>query len=180
MPGKALTTLFVLLDLGLAYLCAPYLEQVWVHPLEHSEQKQVSSALDPTPVAAVCVSGASETYQVPSNVLAGIRSVEGGHIGQAARNANGTYDLGPMQVNSLWVPRLAKLWNVDYQTAYVALRDNGCENVYSAAWILKQNIVKTGGLHNGIASYHSATRRYGRPYARKVEEKMARQGYSQP
>jgi hypothetical protein len=96
-------------------------------------------------------------------------SVEGGRVGMAVGpNINGTYDLGPMQINTLWVPRLARLWGVSYDTAYHAVRDSGCENIYIGTWILKQKMMETGGLYNGIAAYHSASRAYGPPYANKV------------
>ncbi len=83
-----------------------------------------------------------------------------------AQNFNGTYDLGPMQVNSRWIPELARTWNVDYRTARKAVRDDGCVNVRVAAWILRRKIGEAGGsLYGGIAHYHSATPWRGRRYA---------------
>src|SRR5580698_3781715 len=90
---------------------------------------------------AACLMLASNTYQVPPAIMIGIMQVEGGHIGQeAGPNFNGSYDLGPMQVNTHWVPQLAKLWRVNERTARIWVRDNGCVNVHVAAWILKQKI----------------------------------------
>jgi len=184
MPGnKLLAIAFIALDLALAYACGTYItrhrEHTHFEALERArfEQQQLAETapLPPSQVLAGCMYMASQTYRVPTSALVGIMHVEGGRIGQAVGNHNGTYDLGPMQVNSLWVPRLARLWNVDYKTAYTALRDNGCENVYISAWILKQKMVQTGGLYNGIAYYHSATPRYGTPYANKVVDTMNRQ-----
>ena len=60
---------------------------------------------------AACLLMAANTYQVPPAVMIGIMQVEGGHVGQAVGpNSNGTYDLGPMQVNSRWMPELAHRW----------------------------------------------------------------------
>jgi hypothetical protein len=126
---------------------------------------------------ASCLISAANTYQVPAAVMIGIMQVEGGHIGQeAGPNINGTYDLGPMQVNSRWMPELAKVWHVNTPTARVWVRDNGCVNVYVAAWILKQKIAETGTLFGGIAHYHSATRNEGYNYAIKVVAVMERKG----
>ena len=129
---------------------------------------------------AACLIAASHTYDVPPAVMIGIMQVEGGHVGQAAGpNFNGTYDLGPMQVNTLWLPRLARAWHVSNVTAHTWVRDDGCVNVHVAAWILKQKIAETGSLYVGIAHYHSATPTEGAHYANKVVAVMDRKGLVQ-
>ncbi len=126
---------------------------------------------------AACLLLAAQTYQVPPAVMIGIMHVEGGRVGQqVGPNFNGTYDLGPMQVNSLWVPQLAQTWGVSQPTARRWVRDDGCVNVHVAAWILKQKIAETGSLYGGIAHYHSATPSKGRRYASKVIAVMDRKG----
>ena len=126
---------------------------------------------------ATCLLMASNTYQVPAAVMIGIMHVEGGHVGQeAGPNVNGTYDLGPMQVNSRWLPQLAQIWHVNEHTALLWVRDNGCVNVHVAAWILKQKIAETGSLYGGIAGYHSTTQWIGYSYANKVVAVMDRKG----
>lgn len=126
---------------------------------------------------ATCLLMAANTYQVPGAVMIGIMQVEGGRVGQqVGPNTNGTYDLGPMQVNTRWVPQLAAIWKVDRKTAHSWVRDNGCVNVHVAAWILKQKIAETGNLYRGIAHYHSATPGRGYAYANKVIKVMERKG----
>jgi hypothetical protein len=126
---------------------------------------------------ATCLLMAANTYQVPAAVMIGIMHVEGGHIGQeVGPNFNGTYDLGPMQVNSHWMPELAHIWRVNESTARLWVRDNGCVNVHVAAWILKQKIAESGSLFGGIATYHSSTRGVGYTYATKVIAVMERKG----
>ena len=126
---------------------------------------------------AVCLMMASQTYQVPPAVMVGIMHVEGGHVGQqVGPNVNGTYDLGPMQVNTRWLPELATAWNVNYKTALKLVRDDGCVNVRVAAWILRQKIESAGSLYGGIAYYHSATPGIGTRYASKVIDVMKRKG----
>jgi len=125
---------------------------------------------------AACILMASNTYQVPPAVVIGIMQVEGGHIGQTSTNLNGSYDLGPMQVNSLWLPQLSRIWHVNVSTAKSWVRDDGCVNVHVAAWILKQKMNETGSLYGGIAHYHSATPLLGTRYAAKVVAAMDRKG----
>ena len=126
---------------------------------------------------AACMMLASQTYQVPPAVMVGIMHVEGGRVGQqVGPNSNGTYDLGPMQVNTRWIPQLARAWGVPNKTALRLVRDDGCINVRVSAWILKQKIEDAGSLYGGIAYYHSATPGIGTRYAAKVIGVMERKG----
>jgi hypothetical protein len=127
---------------------------------------------------ATCLLLASQTYHVPPAVMIGIMHVEGGRVGQeVGPNFNGTYDLGPMQVNSRWLPELARAWQIDVRKAKIVLRDDGCMNVKVAAWILHKKISEAGTLYGGIAHYHSATPWLGGPYASKVIAAMERKGF---
>lgn len=123
---------------------------------------------------AACLIIAAQTYQVPPGVLLGILQVEGGRVGQEVGNTNGSYDLGPMQINTVWLPTLATKWNTDQRTARKWLRDDGCVNMAVSAWILRQRINLTGSLWGGIAGYHSLTPGIGSRYASKVAAAMRR------
>lgn len=125
---------------------------------------------------AACLMMAAQTYSVPAQVLVGILHVEGGKIGQQVANKNGSYDLGPMQINTIWVPELAKTWKVPQRTAMRWLRDDGCTNVNVAAWILRQHLDETGSLARAVAHYHSRTPSRGANYKRKVVEVMRKKG----
>lgn len=118
---------------------------------------------------AACLILASATYDLPLDILSGIQLVEGGAVGkETGPNRNGSYDLGPMQINSAWVPRLAALWHVDARTARDWLRDDPCVNTHVAAWILKKNAVDAGSLYEGIALYHTGTSNRADDYVQKV------------
>ncbi|MCC6597866.1 MAG: lytic transglycosylase domain-containing protein [Alphaproteobacteria bacterium] len=119
-------------------------------------------------VLAACLMLASQTYAVPPAVLVGIYKAEGGAIGQEVRNANGSYDLGPMQINTIWLPDLAQRWGVSTQTARQWVKDDPCTNVGVAAWILKSHLTETGSLSQAIAHYHSRTPHYGTKYKSRV------------
>lgn len=119
-------------------------------------------------ILAACLMLASQTYSVPPAVLVGIYKAEGGQVGQEMPNTNGTHDLGPMQINTVWLPDLAYRWGVPENTARKWVRDDACTNVGVAAWILRGHIVETGSLSQAIAHYHSRTPHHGGRYKRKV------------
>ena len=65
--------------------------------------------MTPVPYLA-CMLSVSQFYHLPPRVLPSIQVVEAGEPGTISRNRNGTGDLGVMQVNSNWVPYLARSW----------------------------------------------------------------------
>lgn len=129
---------------------------------------------------AVCIFAAAQTYAVPPSVLVGILNVEGGRIGQAVRNSNNTYDLGPMQINSIWIPELARYWGVSKSEAKRKVRNDACVNIGVAAWILRKKMNQTGSLSKGVAYYHSGTPRLGHNYRKKVIRAMQKYRLMRP
>lgn len=123
-------------------------------------------------VFAACLLLAAETYQVPPAALVGIYHVEGGRVGQQVRNTNGSYDLGPMQINTIWMGDLSERWGVSRERAKKWVRDDPCTNVGVAAWILKGHLEETRNLAQAIAHYHSRTPHIGRRYRNKVIDRM--------
>lgn len=130
-----------------------------------------------TKVIAACLMLAAQTYSVPPAVLVGIYQVEGGKPGQAVGpNGNGSYDLGPMQINTLWIPELAQKWGVSNNTALKWVKNDPCTNMGVAAWILRNHMNETENLSQAIAHYHSRTPRYGYAYKGKVVTAMRSKG----
>ncbi|MDB2682784.1 lytic transglycosylase domain-containing protein [Alphaproteobacteria bacterium] len=119
-------------------------------------------------ILAACMILASQTYSVPPAVLVGIYKAEGGKIGQEVANTNGSHDLGPMQINTLWMPELASKWGVSTDTARKWVRDDACTNVGVAAWIFKNHMDETQNLSQAIAHYHSRTPEHGTRYKKRV------------
>lgn len=127
-------------------------------------------------ILAACLMLASQTYSVPPAVLVGIYKAEGGKVGQEVSNTNGSYDLGPMQINTIWLPELSEIWGVNESTARKWVRDDACTNVGVAAWILRGHIDETDSLTQAIAHYHSRTPRHGTRYKKRVVELMDKNG----
>lgn len=124
---------------------------------------------------AACLLLAAQTYALPPVALMGIYQVEGGQVGQeVGPNENGSYDLGPMQINTLWLPELADAWGVNESTARTWLRDDPCTNAGVSAWILSNHYQETRDLSKAISYYHSRTPRFGNKYQRKVLASIGR------
>jgi soluble lytic murein transglycosylase-like protein len=120
-------------------------------------------------ILAKCLLWASLQNQVPTDALLAIMEVEGGRAGLEVRNANGTHDLGLMQINTCWLPELARSWSIPSSQVRRLIRDNDCLNIMVAAHILKTKIREAqGDILQGIARYNNANPRYGRPYLGKV------------
>ncbi len=122
----------------------------------------------PVPVVA-CIESAAAVYRMPPAVILILLRVEGGSLGRVSPNLNGTVDIGPMQVNTIWVPRVARHWNASAPEAYAALRDNFCANIEAATWILRQAMDDAhGDFWQGVGFYHSHDPGYKADYLRKV------------
>ncbi|MDP7142948.1 MAG: lytic transglycosylase domain-containing protein [Alphaproteobacteria bacterium] len=117
---------------------------------------------------------AAQNYDVPPEVMFGIYEVEGGRVGQVVGNTNGSYDIGPMQINTLWVPELARMWNVSEYEAFELLRDDPCVNTGVSAWILRSHLDETGDLAKAVGYYHSRTPHLTEAYKKRVMDAMLR------
>lgn len=138
------------------------------------------------PVTMECLSQAAKRFRLPEEVLVTVLAVEGGRVGQASRNRNGTHDLGPMQVNTVWLREMTRLRRAGalpvllrddrvLSEGYHYLKNNGCLNVYVGAWILKMAVRRSGDdLAAGVAAYHSATPRHRAVYLKRVIAKLTR------
>ena len=125
-----------------------------------------------TKILASCILLAAQSYNLSPAVLVGIYKVEGGQIGQEVHNSNGSYDLGPMQINTIWLPELAKGWGIDQNTARAWVRDDACTNTKVAAWILRGHLDRTGDLATAVAHYNSRTPHIGAGYHAKVRRAL--------
>ena len=92
-----------------------------------------------------CMALAAVLNRLPPEILPAIQAVEGGTVGTVANNANGTDDLGVMQLNTSWLPALARLTAVPVAELRVRLVNNACLNITVAGVILRSYLAETGG-----------------------------------
>jgi hypothetical protein len=122
----------------------------------------------PTPVVD-CIESAASVHRLPPALIVILLSVEGGSLGHVSENTNATVDIGPMQVNSIWVPSVAKHWRASPAATFGALRDNFCANVEAGTWILRQAMDEAhGDFWDGVGLYHSHDPGFRADYLRKV------------
>lgn len=123
------------------------------------------SALEIHGVPIECINRAAVVYHVPAKLILSILAIEGGRVGLASANKNGTFDYGPMQINSIWLTKIQHYGYTRQQLQY-----DPCVNVAVGTWILSQNIANASTTWNGIGGYHSHTTELNYHYQTKVSE----------
>lgn len=115
--------------------------------------------------AVDCINHVVKVYHVPATVILSIMQNEGARNGKANRNKNGTYDLGVMQINDAWLPKIAR-----YGYTRDDLQFNACKNVTVAAWIIAKHLASSDSAWKGIANYHSKTPSHNKKYRDSLYE----------
>jgi len=121
---------------------------------------------------ADCLYAAAAVHHVPATLLYAILGVEGGRLGAVSQNTNGSVDIGPMQVNDLWLPQLMMHWSASHEAAFLALRDSVCANFEAGAWILSKGFAETGDYWDAVARYHSHSGAEKARYLRLILERF--------
>lgn len=118
----------------------------------------------------VCSIVAAVKYEVPANIVLAVAEKEGGKPGQWVRNPNGTYDVGPLQFNTVYLKELKS-----YGITAADVEQAGCYPYDLAAWRLRSHILHDrGDLWTRVANYHSRTPRHNARYRRSVMRKAAK------
>ncbi len=97
-----------------------------------------------------CINHAAIIYHVSAKLIISVLQVEQGQSGKVIKNKNGTYDIGPMAINSLWLPTLKK-----HGISEQAIQFDPCTNVMIGTWILSRKIARRDNLLVGIGDYNS-------------------------
>ena len=112
-----------------------------------------------------CFNQAAAYQGVNPSVLRAVAWFESkGDASAINRNANGSIDVGQLQINSIHFGDLAR-----EGVPHRALTDP-CVNVYVAAWLLKQKMVKYGNTWRAIGAYHSESPKLRDAYARSIQK----------
>ncbi|HTH60928.1 MAG TPA: lytic transglycosylase domain-containing protein [Paraburkholderia sp.] len=117
------------------------------------------------PVRAECFDEAASYQKVNAQVLRAIAWLESrNRPGAIRRNPNGTIDYGLMQINSIHLSALSQ-----YGIFRSTLMEP-CNNVYIAAWHLRQKINKYGNTWAAVGAYHSETPSLRDRYAQQIAD----------
>jgi soluble lytic murein transglycosylase-like protein len=114
--------------------------------------------------ADACWQDAADRYGVNASLLYAIARTES-RLDPLARgrvNANGSYDIGLMQINSSWLPTLRR-HGIEEQQLYDA-----CTSIHVGAWILAQNMRRLGNSWDAVGAYNAADPKKRLAYALKV------------
>jgi hypothetical protein len=131
------------------------------------------------PAAASCWEKAGARYGVDPHLLAAIAKVESNFnpdaVNASHERRTGSVDLGLMQINSSWLPTLAR---------HGVTRDrlfDACTSIHVAAWILADLFARYGVTWEAVGAYNAACvriepsecakRRHA--YARKVHAALS-------
>lgn len=129
--------------------------------------------VDAEKVIDQCIRRAASGRPWLERTLSALRRQEGGWIGAEVRNADGSVDLGPMQVNSWWIPRIARLIDRSELQVRSWLRDDPCFNVDAARWIFLSALHDAKDYWRAVGIYHSPTRWRQMRYAKGIALIMA-------
>jgi hypothetical protein len=122
-----------------------------------------------------CFVREADRHGIDPYVLLAVLKTEGGRAGEFALNRNGTVDLGPMSINSVWLPSLAKHYRTTEPELRHRLATDGCANVAAAALILGRKIAaSSNNVWEGVANYHSSNPAKQGPYLMRVHASFSR------
>lgn len=117
-----------------------------------------------------CSIAAAIKHSIPANVVLAVAEVEGGKPGQWVSNRNGTYDVGPMQLNTSYLRELAR-YGITAEDVAAA----GCYAYDLATWRLARHLARDrGDLWQRAANYHSRTQHINARYRAKLMARGAR------
>lgn len=141
-------------------------------PLRAPASRTSPAVAGPAPEVAACLAAAAAHHRVNLDLLRAIAAVESGFDPQAMGppNRNGTHDIGLMQVNSSWLPRLAR-FGIDARR----LREP-CVSAYVGAWILADNIRRHGPVWRAVGAYNAHSPERQAIYVGKVQRALAQAG----
>jgi soluble lytic murein transglycosylase-like protein len=117
-----------------------------------------------SPHALACWEQAAQKYGVSAHLLHAIAKTESSLNPKALNraNSNGTYDVGLMQINSSWLPKL-KRFGITEKDLY-----EPCVSIDVAAWILAHNIRSYGNTWAAVGAYNTPNPVRGLEYAHRV------------
>ena len=120
-------------------------------------------------LSLACIAQAADRYKIPLAALLGILATEGGQPGEALNNTNGTWDLGPFQVNTCHIKELLAV-GLQPET----ILSDACVNAHAAAWLLHKELGRSRTLWEAIGAYHSRTPHFHHAYLGRLQRNLAK------
>ena len=122
-----------------------------------------------TAAFADCLDDAAQLHHVNVALVRAIAQQESGMRADAINvNTDGTEDIGLMQINSSWLPKLRR-----YGITRAALFD-ACVNGYVGTWILASNIRQFGPTWKAVGAYNAVSTNKQLVYANSICRRIQR------
>jgi len=127
-----------------------------------------SSQYHSSAITSQCLTAVTDRFSIPIPVIRAFLLTESGYPSHIRSNNNLTYDVGPMQINSIHWPRMYK----EYDISPISIRFNGCINIFVGAELIrmhfdavgKENISNMSQYFKIVANYHSKTPSFNKKY----------------
>lgn len=117
-----------------------------------------------------CFQKAGDYYRINPLLLKAIARQESSMNPRAVgKNTNGTVDLGMMQINTTWLPKLAR---AGVRREHLM---DPCVNIMVGAWVLADGVRRFGMSWKAVGVYHSPTPWRQQSYAAKVQRHLIRE-----
>ncbi|WP_321853348.1 lytic transglycosylase domain-containing protein [Paraburkholderia tropica] len=121
----------------------------------------------PFAAQADCLDDAAAYRHINAQLVRAIAKQESGMRADAVNvNRNGTEDIGLMQINSSWLPKLAR-YGIRREHLF-----NACVNAYVGTWILASNIRQFGPTWKAVGAYNSPTSAHQLVYANSIYRRL--------
>lgn len=110
----------------------------------------------------------AQIYNIPPALVQAVRIKESSanpKVGKVCKNRDGSCDLGVMQINEWWLPKLQKQ-NITSEV----LLENECVNIAVGSWILASNYYAHKDWAKALSVYNTGkvNSSTGRSYAKEV------------
>jgi soluble lytic murein transglycosylase-like protein len=123
----------------------------------------------PVHVRADCLDDAARYHRVSVQVVRAIAQQESGMRPYVTnRNTDGSEDIGLMQINSSWLPKLGR-FGITRQHLFDA-----CVNAYVGTWILASNIKQFGPTWKAVGAYNAVSSNKQLVYANNIYRRLQR------
>jgi soluble lytic murein transglycosylase-like protein len=118
---------------------------------------------------ADCIDDAARFHRVNVVLIRAIAQQESGMRANAVNvNTDGSEDIGLMQVNSSWLPRLRR-YGITRESLF-----NACVNAYVGTWILASNVKQFGATWKAVGAYNAVSASKQLVYANNIYRRIQR------
>ncbi|MFM0027502.1 lytic transglycosylase domain-containing protein [Paraburkholderia madseniana] len=121
------------------------------------------------PAWADCLDDAARFHHVNVVIVRAIAQQESGMRANAINtNNDGSEDIGLMQVNSSWLPKLRR-YGITRESLF-----NGCVNAYVGTWIFASNVKQFGPTWKAVGAYNAVSANKQLVYANNIYRRIQR------